>query len=238
MISLATLSFSTADVSIHLWPKTMRISGRLGSLALVIENSQYSVMECFNQLMSIEGQNFADFSYQTYDPDADSYTGIKSSISLNTASVKFRFIERPLHDLFVFVLKLARLKGLYDAATQAAVQSASGIERMQFSVSIKSPIIVFPCAPTSSTDAFILRLGEIGAENKCEAVVNRITAGLHGIQLISNLFRNGEHCSLKVIDDIDISTDIIQTVSIDRQTDVDLPDTQVFAFFGHNRPTP
>jgi len=231
MISLATLSFSTADVSVHLRPKSMRVSGRLGSLALVNENSRHSVMECFNQLMSIEGRNFADFAYQTYDPDEENFNGIKSSISLNAASIKFHFIEKSLHDLYVFVHKLARLKGLYDAATQAAVQSASGTEQMQFSISIKSPIIIFPCAPASSTDAFVLRLGQIAAENKCEAVANRTTAGLHGIQLVSNLYRNGDHCSLKVIDDIDISTDIVQTIGINRQTDVDLPDTQVFTFF-------
>jgi vacuolar protein sorting-associated protein 13A/C len=231
LISLATLSFSTADVSVHLWPKTMRISGRLGSLALVNEDSRYNVMACFDQLMSIEGQNFADFAYQTYDPVEEKYNGIKSSISLNAASIKFHLVEKPLHDLYTFVHKLARLKGLYDAATQAAVQSASGIERMQFSVSIKSPIIIFPCSPTSSTDAFVLRLGQINANNKCEAVVNRITAGLQGIQLVSNLCRNGENCSLKVIDEIGISTDIVQTVGINRQTDVDLPDTQVFLSF-------
>jgi vacuolar protein sorting-associated protein 13A/C len=236
MVPLATLSFSTADVSVHLRPKTMRVSGRLGNLALVNENSGHSVMECFNQLMSIEGRNFADFAYQTYDPDEDNYSGIKSSISLNAASIKFHFVEKPLHDLYVFVHKLARLKGLYDAATQAAVQSASATERMQFSISIKSPIIIFPSAPASSTDAFVLRLGQIGANNKCEAVVNRITAGLHGIQLVSNLCRNGDHFNLKVIDDIDISTDIVQTVGINRQTDVDLPDTQVLPHFVSRNP--
>jgi hypothetical protein len=142
--------------------------------------------------------------------------------------------RNPLHDLYVFVHKLARLKGLYDAATQAAVQSASGTERMQFSISIKTPIVILPCAPASSTDAFVLRLGQIAAKNECEAVANRMTAGLHGIQLVSNLCRNGDNCSLKVIDDIDISTDIVQTVGINRRTDVDLPDTQVFLplFFG------
>ena len=227
MISLATLSLSTADVIVHLRLKTMRVSGRLGSLSLVNENSRYNVMDAFNQLMSIEGQNFADFTYQTYDPDDDDHNGIKSSVSLNVASIKFHFVEKPLRDLYVFVHKLARLKGLYDAATQAAVQSASGVERMQFSVSIKSPIVSFPCSPASSTDALVLRLGQIEAKNKCEPIVNRITASLLGIQLVSNLRRHGESCSLKVIDDIHVSTDIVQTVGINRHTDVDLPDTQV-----------
>ena len=237
MISLATLSFSTADVSVLLRPKTLRVSGRLGNLTLVNENATYAILGDFNQLMSIDGPNFADFVYQTFDADEAKYNGIKSSISFNAASVKFNFVEQPLRDLYVFVYKLARLKGLYDAATQAAVQKASEIERMQFAISIKSPIIKFPSDPMSSIDTLVLHLGHITAKNKYEAIVNKTSAGLYGIQLVSNLQRDGELSTLRVIDDIDISADIIQTSNIDRRVDVDLPDTQVFHFLLFNQAT-
>lgn len=177
--------------------------------------------------MSIDGKNFADFNYQTFDPEEENYTGVKSSVRLDAASVKFHFIEQPLHDLFLFFSKLAKLKGLYDAATQVAVQRASEIERMQFEISVKTPIVVFPSDPALSSDALVLRLGQIGARNISESVVNRISASLHGIQLVSTLHRNGEILALKMIDDIDVSADIVQTSNIDRTQDFDYPDTQV-----------
>jgi len=236
-LRLATLSLSTADVTVLVRPATLRVSGRLGSLALANENRSDTIIGDFNQLMSIDGKNFADFTYQTYDPQEEKYDGVKSSVHLNAASIKFHFVEQPLHDLYLFLSKLAKLKGLYDAATQAAVQTASEIERMQFDISVKTPIIVFPSDPTSSSDALVLRLGQIGARNKSEAVLNRISASLRGIQLVSNLQRDGETCSLKIIDDIDVSADVIQTSNVDRQVDVDYPDTQVSEFQLHPRRT-
>ncbi|KAJ7492621.1 vacuolar protein sorting-associated protein 13 [Mycena latifolia] len=200
--NLATLSLSTADVAVIVLPKTLRI-------------------------LSIEGQNFADFRYKTFDPEEDTYTGIKSSVYLNAASVKFQFLEGPLHDIFLFLLKLAKLKGLYDAATQVAVQRASEIERMQFEVSVKSPIVVLPSDPARSRDVLVLRLGEITAKNSYEAVVNKITAGLTGIQLVSNFYVDNAASVLKIVDDIDVNADVVQTSGIDRNKDSDYPDTQV-----------
>ena len=224
-VTLATLSLSTADVALSIRPKSLRISGRLGNLALANENTSYSVLEGFNQLMSIDGQNFADFNYQTFDPDEDNYPGIGSSIHLNAASIKFHFVEQPLHDILLFISKLAKLKGLYDAATQAAVQKASELEKIQFQVSVKTPIVVFPSSPSLSRDSLVLQLGQIGASNTSESV-DRISASLHGIQLVSNLYRDGQNSTLKIIDDIDVVADIVQMDRISQQ-ESDLPDTQV-----------
>ncbi|KAJ7071032.1 vacuolar protein sorting-associated protein 13 [Mycena amicta] len=225
--SLATLSLSTADVAVLVLPKTLQVTGRLGSLALSNESSAHPVREEFSQIVSIEGQNFGNFRYQTLDPDEEGYTGIKSSVYLAAASVKFHYLEDPLHEIFLFLQKLAKLKGLYDAATQVAVQRASEIERMQFDVSIKSPIVVFPSNPASSRDALVLRLGEITAKNTYEGVVNNIAASLTGIQLVSNLHVQNEFTTLKIVDDIDVSAAVVQTGGIDRQNSSDYPDTQV-----------
>jgi vacuolar protein sorting-associated protein 13A/C len=222
--NLATLSLSTADVAVLLRPNTLRVNGRLGSLALSNDSQLYAVRDEFNQIMSIEGQNFAEFRYQT---EEDSYTGIKSSVYLNTASIKFHFLEQPLHDIYLFVVKLAKFKGLYDAATQVAVQRASEIERMQFEVSVKSPIIVFPSDPTQSSDVVVMRLGEISARNTPEAMINKSAASLRGIQLVSQIYYEERLSVLKIIDDIDVTADIIQTSGIDRCLDNDYPDTQV-----------
>lgn len=229
--SLATLSLSTADVAVLVLPKTLQVTGRLGSLALSNDSSAHPVRDEFNQILSIDGQNFADFRYQTFDPDDDSYTGIKSSVYLNAASVKFQFLEGPLHEIFLFLLKLAKLKGLYDAATQVAVQRASEIERMQFEVSVKSPIVVFPSDPSRSRDVLVLRLGEITAKNSYEAVTNKTSASLTGIQLVSNLYAGTELSVLKIVDDIDVNADVVQTSGINRNEDSDRPDTQVRQFY-------
>lgn len=225
--NLATLSLSTADVGVMVLAKTLRVSGRLGSLSLTNDGSEFAADHEFSQILSIEGQNFAEFGYQTYDPDAAGYNGIKSTISLSTASLKLHFLEQPLHDIYLFLVKFARLKGLYDAATQAAVQSAPEIDRMQYDISVKSPIVVFPFDPATSRDSLVLRLGEITARNSSEADKNRILAGLRGIQLVSNIHYDATLSTLKIIDDIDVSAEITQVVGVDRSRVLDVPDSQV-----------
>lgn len=222
---LATLILSTADVALTIRPKALRVSGRLGNLTLLNDNATYNIRREFQEILSIEGENFAEFRYQTFDPTDRAFNGLKSSVYLNTASIKVQFLEQPLHDLYAFLLKLAKLKGIYDAASQAAVQSAPEIERMQFEVSIKSPIIVFPSDNSNTGETLVLRLGEVTARNSFKPWENVISASLTGIQLVSNL---GDHLSmLKIIDDIDISADVIQRIEIDRSNDTTIPDAQV-----------
>ena len=227
--SLATLSLSTADVSVLLRPKMLRVAGRLGNLALSNDNPAYTFREEFNQILSIQGQNFADFRYETYDPEQGPYKGIKSSVYLNAASLKINFLKEPLRDIHLFVTQLARLKGLYDAATQAAVETASTIEmnQMRFEVSIQTPILVFPADPVYRRDFLVMELGKIAARNSPDQRVNKITATLNGIRLMSNLHTDGNVASLQMIEKIDISADILQVIGIDRGTDSDRPDNQV-----------
>ena len=225
--NLATLSLSTADVAVFLRPKTLRVMGRLGNLALSNDKPAYAVREDFNHILSIDGQDFAEFRYQTFDPDEDTYTGIKSTVYLKAASVKLHFLEEPLRGIYIFVVKLAKLKGLYDAATQVAVQRASEIERLQFEVSVKSPILVFPCSPTQSPDVLVMRLGEIGARNTFETTANKIEASLNGVQFVSTLYQEGQPSTLRIIDDVDITAGIIQRSGINRETNHDYPDNQV-----------
>lgn len=205
----------------------MVLSGRLGSLAISDDSSTRTALPDFKQIMSIEGSNFADFRYETFDPSHDDYDGVKSSISLKVGSLKLQFLEKPLHEVYCFVLRLAKLKGLYDAATQAAVQSASEIERMQFEVSVMSPVIVFPSNAYESTDVLVLRLGEMNARNSYEGDSNKTTASLTGIQLASSFKYGQNEAQLKIVDDIGITADVIQTTGINRDSDTEYPDTQV-----------
>lgn len=225
--NLATLSLSTADVQLLLRANTMGITGRLGSLALSDDRSKELARPEFKQILSIEGKNFAEFRYQTLDTAETSTLGFNSTFSLNVGSLKVHFLEQPLHDIYLFVTKLAKLKVLYDAARDAAVQRASEIERMQFDVSVKTPIIVFPSDPSRLQDVLVMQLGEISARNSHEASASKITASLCGIKLVSEIFYDGALSALKMVDDIDIIADVIQTSGIDRSQESKLPDSQI-----------
>ena len=237
-VKLSTLSLSTANVSVLLGNNTMLVAGRLGSLSLIDDSEIYITHPQFKQILSIEGNNFAEFSYQTFDPtDHETYTGVKSKVHLAAGSIKINFLEEPLHDVYLFLTKLARLKGVYDAATQAAVQRAQEIERMQFDVSVKTPIIVFPSDSAHSPDRLTMRLGELSANNSFDGPSSTITAGLTGIQLTSDFKAADGSSTLKIIDDTDILADIKQTTGIDRSVDFNRPDSQVGSFFTRPKTT-
>ncbi len=71
---LATLTLSTADVAVMLRGNTIRVAARLGSL-LLYDNAKRSVADPhFKKLLSIQGDELADFTYETFDQaDAASY---------------------------------------------------------------------------------------------------------------------------------------------------------------------
>ncbi|EIW86715.1 vacuolar protein sorting-associated protein 13 [Coniophora puteana RWD-64-598 SS2] len=225
--SIATLSLTTADVLVLLHGPGMQIAGRLGNLSLADDRSTEVADTDFKRILTIEGQNFAEFRYQTYDPNAESYTGVNSSVSLNAGSLKLHYLEKPLHDIYTFVTKLAKLKGLYDAARQAAVQRASEIDLMKFDITIKTPIVVFPSDPLRSRDALTLRLGEISAQNSFEDTSSKIQSSLRGIQLVSTLYYDEASSTLTMIDDIAITADVIQQNSANHVPNSLLPDVQV-----------
>ncbi len=222
---IATLSLSTADASVLL-SETMDVHVRLGSLSLSDDSGTETSSLDFKKLMFIEGDHLAEFRYVTFDPrDPETEKGIDSSVSLAAASVTFHYLEQPLHDIYVFLLKLARLKGLYDTATEVAVQRASKIERMGFNISIKTPIVIFPSNPSSSRDSLTMRLGEITASNSYQGAIPRTEASLRGMQLVSTIFYDENPSTLKMIDDIAIAAEIIQSGGL--SDNAHRPDTEV-----------
>ena len=219
---------STANGSIILHANTMQINFRLGILSLTDDSPLRTVVPEYKQILSIEGDDFADFRYQTFDPsNKDTYKGIKSSVYLATGALRVHYLQEPLHQIYVFLIRLAKLKGLYDAATQAAAQSVAEIERVQFDISIKSPIVIFPSNPEQSSDVLTLRLGEFTAKNAYEGLTNKTDASLRGIRLSSTLLHDGESHTLKMVDDIDATASIAQVGGIDRDQDLEHPDTAV-----------
>ncbi|KAI6133067.1 vacuolar protein sorting-associated protein 13 [Pisolithus croceorrhizus] len=225
--SLATLSLSTAYIFVSMESGMMVVTGRLGSLALSDDRAVDVCQLGFKQILSIEDKNFAEFRYRTCNSTEADLAGVNSSIHLTTGSLRVHFVEQPLRDIYLFAVKLAKLKVLYDAARDAAVQKASEIERIQFEVSVKSPIIVFPCDSARAPDVLIMRLGEITARNSYEGYSNKVTASLRGIQLVSEFQYDGKPSRLKIVDDIDILADALQVTGVDHSRDTVSPDIQV-----------
>lgn len=228
---LGTLSLSAADVSVLVHSPTLRVHARLGNLSFVDDFSSDESKE----MLSIQGDELADFKYQTYDPlDRSAYPGYDSSVFLRTGSLQLTFIEEPVHRLLTFFSKFARMKALYDAATQAAAQRATEmqttIQKMHYDILVRTPIVMFP-HETESQDVIVANLGEISLSNKFvvseEYVVTKIAAGLTAIRLTSILHERSEPYSLQIIDDVDISVDLTLTQAVDLNSVLPLPATQV-----------
>ena len=228
---LATLALSKASVSVKILGNILRVNGTLGTLSLTDDSELKTRSPSFKKLLSIEGDNLANFGYQTFDPaDQSTFCGVNSMITLKSGALRLTFLEEPLRDIYKFIVKFAKLKGLYDAAAQAAAQRASEIQRMQFDVSVQSPILVFPQSPTDSVDTLVMKLGEIAAHNSYEDARTMTGASLKGIQLTSEMYYGGSRSRMKIIDDVEIIADIIQTNGVDRNINLELPDSQVITF--------
>ncbi|EIW72804.1 hypothetical protein TREMEDRAFT_25659 [Tremella mesenterica DSM 1558] len=227
----ALLALPSADVAIILRAGTLRVAARLGSLSLADLSEGPTALPEFKKLLSIEGDELADFSYETFDPsDKETFPGYNSSVNLRAGSLKFTFMEKPMQDLYVWALKFARMKAVYDAASQAAVQRASEVTRMHYDVVIKTPIIVLPRHGLDSPDILILRLGEITAKNKYLGDPNdtsTLNASLSGISVTSQLYVEEQPADLQMVDDVTISASVKQAGGTSHRSDPHQADTEV-----------
>ena len=212
---------------------TLRLSSRIGNLSLEDTSDAEMAVPDFKQLLSIEGEELADFSYETYDPtDKETFPGYNSSVHLRAGSLKFTFVEKPVRDLYIFALKFARMKAIYDAASQAAVQRASEVTRMHFDVVVKTPIIILPRDGLDSPDHLKLRLGEIVAKNEYlgdPGDTSTIQAGLRGINVASEITVEGKASVIQMIDDVGITASIKQISATSHRSDPHQADTEVCA---------
>ncbi|KAF2739591.1 vacuolar protein sorting-associated protein 13 [Polyplosphaeria fusca] len=224
-IRLATLSLSSGDVGILLNGKTMRIGGRLGSLSLIDDvNQGVSEESSLRQLVTIEGKNLADFSYETFDSESDAYPGYDMSIVLKTGSIKINFLTEPFRKIMEFAVKFGKMQAIFNAARQAAANQAAQIQqrstRMHFDIVISTPIVVFPRMVISDKperDTLTANLGEIYAKNKFvplddskdSDVANKLSAGIRNIKLTSNLhYEDDQAEELQLLEKVDLDFNI------------------------------
>lgn len=213
----ALLRLPSADVGILMRGGTMRVAARLGNLSLEDTSDKSVAAPSFKQLLTIEGEELADFSYETFNPEDETFPGYNSSVHLRAGSLKFTYMQKPTHDLYMFLLKLNKLKAYYDAASEAAVQRASEVTRMMYDVVVKTPIIVLPRDGANSADSLILKLGEIVAKNKYlqdSSDTSTIEASLSGINAMSEIEHDGKTNRLQLVNDVNINANIRQVGSV------------------------
>ncbi|KAI1371765.1 vacuolar protein sorting-associated protein 13 [Hypoxylon crocopeplum] len=221
-IRLATLSFNHADVGVFLLGKTMRVAAKLGDLTLVDDvNVGASEDSSFRQLVTIQGDELADFRYETYDSsNQKAYPGYDSSVYLRAGSIKVNFLEEPFRKIIEFLVKFGKMQAIYNAARQAAANQAQQLQqstsRFKFDVIVNTPIIVFPRALSPDRpkrDLITAYLGEIYAQNKFaplddsenSEIAMKLSAGIRNIRLTSLFhYANEQSEELEMIDHVDL----------------------------------
>ncbi|KAJ4289964.1 Vacuolar protein sorting-associated protein 13 [Collariella sp. IMI 366227] len=221
-IRLATLSFNHADVGVFILGQSIRVSTKLGDLSLVDDvNLGVSADSSLRQLVTIQGDELADFRYETFDPNKfEQYPGYDSSIYLRAGSVKVNFVEEPFRKIVDFLVKFGKMQAIYNAARQAAANQANQLQqsqgRIKFDVVVKTPIVVFlrvVVGERPKRDLITAYLGEIYAQNKFaplddsenSEIAMKLTAGIRNIRLTSNFhYRDDREEELELIDHVDL----------------------------------
>jgi vacuolar protein sorting-associated protein 13A/C len=240
-IRLATLSLSSAEVGVFLMGKTLQVSARLGNLGLVDDiNQGVDERSSLRQLVSIQGDELADFRYETFDPASKSYPGHDSSIYLCAGSLKVNFVTEPFRKIMEFGVKFGKMQAIFNAAREAAANQASKVQesasKMHFDIVVKTPIVAFPrmiITDSPERDLMTAYLGEIYANNKFVPlddskdadIANKLSAGVRNIRLTSKFhYPDNKSEELELIDKVDIDFNITQA---DHKTGRERPDTEI-----------
>ncbi|KAM5373472.1 hypothetical protein ACJZ2D_006966 [Fusarium nematophilum] len=241
-IRLATLSFNKADAGIFLRGKTMRISTKLGDLSLVDDvNLGVSEESHLRKLVAIQGDDLADFRYETFDAsNPKAYPGYDSSVFLRAGSVKINFVEEPFRKIIDFLVKFGKMQALYNAARQAAMNQANQMQqspsRFKFDVVVNTPIVVFPRVikpGRPERDVITAYLGEIYAQNKFtplddsedSEIAMKLSAGIRNIRLTSDFhYADDESEELEMIDHVDLGFNITYA---EHKPGVKRPETEI-----------
>ncbi|KAL9059489.1 MAG: hypothetical protein Q9162_001187 [Coniocarpon cinnabarinum] len=217
-IRLATLGLDTASVNVLVLSKTMRVTARLGNMSLVDDVNQGADLDSpLRQLLTIEGDNLADFTYDTFDAESETYPGYDSAVYLRSGSLKVNFVTEPFRKIMDFGVKFGKMQTMFAAARLAAAnQQFSPSGTMQFDVVMRTPIVVFPAAVVgmgSQKDSLTAYLGEVYAKNKYTPLddaqnsdtANEFTAGIRNVRLQSLLHYSEDRSEqLELIEKVDL----------------------------------
>ncbi|EFW98970.1 vacuolar protein sorting-associated protein vps13 [Grosmannia clavigera kw1407] len=241
-VRLATLSFNHADVGLFLLGPALRLSTKLGNLTLTDDvNLGLPESSELRKLITIEGDDLADFRYETFDvANAKTYPGFDSSIFLRAGSVKVNFKEESFRKIINFLVKFGKMQAVYNAARQAATNQATNLQqsqsRFKFDVVIKTPIVMFPrvvLPGRAKRDLLTAYLGEIYAQNSFAPLdgshepttAMKLSAGIRNIRLTSLLHYPGDKSEeLQLIDHVDLA---FQVTHAEHSPGAKRPDTEI-----------
>ncbi|KAK9766018.1 Vacuolar protein sorting-associated protein 13 [Basidiobolus ranarum] len=211
---LSSISLLKGDAAVVLRDEYIRLGAKLGNIS-VSNFMNANNAESFKYLLTIQGEELADFRYETF-PES----GQDSSVYLRMGSAKLLFLEEPWLILLNFASKFAEMHGLFESARLAAAESAAQLQeqvpKMHFDIAIRSPIIVYPTKHDSRC-TLTANLGEISATNtfspNSEAekmFLNIIQLEIKNIRLVSTSFipESETTQSLQIIDDVDINLNV------------------------------
>ncbi|KAK1090130.1 Vacuolar protein sorting-associated protein 13, partial [Friedmanniomyces endolithicus] len=177
----------------------MRVGARLGNLTLIDDiNQGVEESSALRQLISIQGDELADFKYETHDSTAKDYPGYDTTLFLRSGSLKVNFVTEPFRKIMEFGVKFGKMQAIFNAARQAAADQASKVQqgggKMHFDVLVKTPIVAFPrmvVTESSSRDVVTAELGEIYASNEFVPLgegkdsggktANKLSAGIRNV---------------------------------------------------------
>ncbi|KAG9302115.1 hypothetical protein G9A89_020549 [Geosiphon pyriformis] len=230
-IRLATGKLSRADVAVLMRQNTMRVVARIGDFSLKDDISEHVTNSSHRKLLTIEGEEFAVFKYETYDEKEPTYPGFDSMIYLRTGSARLTFLEEPIRLLMEFGSKFAQMKGLYDAARIAAYEQAAQfqekVEKFHFDIVIPTPIVQFPVS-AESKDQVVANLGEFSAFNRFlpnddgSGFLTEIKAELKSIHMTSEFYSKKGLQELQIIKNVDINFKISSAEHVDGSSRPDM----------------
>ena len=237
---LATLSLNSGDVGVFLDGGPMQVKARLGSLSLVDDINQGAPEDSpLRRLIAIEGDDLADFKYETFDSSRKGYPGYDSGIYLRSGSIKINFLEEPFRKIMEFGVKFGKMQAIYNAARQAAANQATQVQesaqKTHFDIVVKTPILVFPRAMVDDRprDQLTAYLGEIYASNKFVTLqgqkdgpsINKLSAGVRNIRLTTNFHYDDDQSEeLEMIERVDLDFKIKY---LEHQKGLDRPDAEI-----------
>jgi vacuolar protein sorting-associated protein 13A/C len=240
-IRLATLSLNTANVLVFIDDGSLKVGGSLGNFTLIDDVNQGVPEDSpLRQLLSVQGDELAHFTYETFDAKADKYPGYDASIYLRAGSLKLNFVTEPFRKLMEFGVKFGKMQAIFNAARQAALNQANQIQqsanKFHFDINIKTPIVVFPrtvVTEMTGNDSLTANLGEIYLNNKFVTLDetekpisgNKISAGIRNTRLQSLLHYDEERSEeLEMIDKVDLDFNIIY---IEHAAGIRRPDIEI-----------
>lgn len=239
-VRLATLTLNSGDVGLLLAAGTMDVKARLGSLSLVDDVNQGAPEDSpLRRLIAIEGDDLADFKYQTFNSESKNYPGYDSSIFLRSGSIKLNFLEEPFRKIMEFGIKFGKMQAIFNAARSAAATQATQVQenasKMHFDIIVKTPIVVFPRAIVGERprDLLTAYLGEIYASNKFVGIkgqksgpmVNKLAAGIRQIRLTSEFhYDDDQEETLEMIENVDLDFKIRY---LEHQAGLERPDLEI-----------